>query len=935
MDLKNVFTRFFPRIVLLAAVVAAGLSLVAATFWVAGSMFTPAQAAPIPPPAGYPKLLTSVKSVWPPVVGVGQETLTYTIEIRNTGAYAASGVTLEDPIPANTTYNGGATASAGPAPTFSAGKLAWTGDVGFDSTVVVRFSVKVALGFSGAITNTAVIRHPQITRPVTVTAVADVTNQPIFKIEKRSSPAKPGPNKPLTYFLKVTNRGQPAVNLPIKVTDPVPANTTVSSLGPGAVTNGTVVTWTRNVSLNYGQSETFTFTVMVGDVADGAVISNQLYKVSSAQSTTTVGKPYTVTIIDPKFSLWKTHFPDPPGSNRPLTYTLTVFNQGSLATSLVITDRVPAGVTYQAGGTYSGGVVKWTLPSLDTGQTASFSYRVLVGDIAEVPIVNNSYRVCSAEGVCQAGQVITSVVKGPTFAVFVDLDPIAKKPGGGGGPVTPTLTLRNLGPGNAINAQATMFFQRIGVSANDLYAIPATGTPPPFPSGPVCGSNCVSYRWIGSLNVGQQVKFTTIDGQNSIGGEEGTGYTATLVVSDVLGAFVTAPITGTASGRVTHLANLIPTKEAPATVGRGELMTYTIKVWNSGLSTSVPPAPVLSETLPLNVSLVSISDGGITQTVGGRKVIFWTLPSLGPGDEILRRFTVRVNNNLISGTQLVNDLYRARWFETTTVYSKTGEPVTTTVIETGLIASFKEVTPQTLLPGPDNRLTYRLRIVNNGSLPLSGVKVYDTLPWQNSTYQRDAVASAGTVVSDIVSLLWTGNLAPFSSRVVTFTVKVDPFYQGTITNTATITHPHLLQPVNLKALAYITTRPVLQISKSASPSPVLKNNELEYQVTIRNLGQQATGLVVTDTLPANVTFVTNSGSPGVQHNAGKVTMQIPVIKTGESFTFKFRVKVISGREVINANYRVACVEGVQATGSPVITRVTGEMWIFLPIIRKK
>ena len=95
MDLKNVFTRFFPRIVLLAAVVAAGLSLVAATFWVAGSMFTPAQAAPIPPPAGYPKLLTSVKSVWPPVVGVGQETLTYTIEIRNTGAYAASGVTLE------------------------------------------------------------------------------------------------------------------------------------------------------------------------------------------------------------------------------------------------------------------------------------------------------------------------------------------------------------------------------------------------------------------------------------------------------------------------------------------------------------------------------------------------------------------------------------------------------------------------------------------------------------------------------------------------------------------------------------------------------------------------------------------------------------------------------------------------------------------------
>ena len=486
------------------------------------------RAAPIPPPEGYPKLSLSAKLVSQALAGVGGETLTYTIEIVNTGAYTASGVILTDPIPLNTTYKGNAVASAGVL-TFTNGVLGWTGEVGFDDTVYLTFGVDIDPDFAGVISNTAVIDHPLIPRTVIVTAETLVTDDPMLKIEKASSPDKPGANKPLIYNLKVTNVGQDAAGLPLTVSDVVPINTSVSSVGPDGSASAGVVTWHRTVDLDTGESTDFSFTVNVGDVPSGTVLTNQDYQASSPGISTAVGEVYTTTVIDPIFFIAKLTDPDPPGSNREMTYTLTVLNMGSLATNLEVTDVVPAGVTYERGGSYDGTQVSWTLPQLDTGEFAQFSYTVYVPDVAEVAIENNSYQVCSDESVCQSGYPLSSLVKGPTFESELWLDPIAKKPGGGTGPVTPTLVLRNLGPGNALGAMATIYFGRISVSFNDLLQYPHLGT---FHNGPECGENCNAYLWVGDLDVGQAVTITTIEGQSTIGGEEGTHYTTTVVITD-------------------------------------------------------------------------------------------------------------------------------------------------------------------------------------------------------------------------------------------------------------------------------------------------------------------------------------------------------------------------------------------------------------------
>ena len=371
-------------------------------------------------------------------------------------------------------------------------------------------------------------------------------------------------------------------------------------------------------------------------------------------------------------------------------------------------------------------------------------------------------------------------------------------------------------------------------------------------------------------------------------------------------------------------------------------MTYTIDVQNTALSTDTPPPyPVLHDFLPMSMTVLEISHGGQVVEVTGTmqmRYISWTLPGLGTGEELEepRWFVVEVDNDIISGTQLVNT-YRTLWYEgdisPTGWLTAIGQPITTTVLDIGLIDSYKTVTPALLTPGVGNVLTYVLHVVNSSPVPLSGVHLDDVLPWQMSTYQRDAVATAGELVSDIVSLAWDGALGPFGEELITLTVVVDDDYEGPVANTAVITHPDLLQPVEIEAVAYVTTEPVLTIDKTATPNPVPLGDPLLYTLRVRNLGQQATSLVITDTLPVNVTFDTAYNGGTYNATTRQVRWQLSDLAPGDAETVQVRVVVDNGPQVINADYGVRCAEGVVASGSPQVTIVTTTKHvIYLPLI---
>jgi uncharacterized repeat protein (TIGR01451 family) len=887
--------------------------------------------APIPPPAGYPKLSLSTKTVTPTLAATGGAVLTYTVEIRNTGATTATNTTLVDTLPSGASYTGDAWASHGPSPVINGDTLSWTGEVGFDTMVVVTFGVQLDPAFSGTLRNTAIISDPLCAQPITVTADTVVTDEPILVIEKTSSPAKPGANKPLSYELQVTNWGQPAINEPITVTDQVPLNTSLRSVGPDGITDGSIVTWTRQINLELGETTNFTFSVDVGDVPSGTVITNENYAVAASFGVK-AGEPYTVTIVDPIFLLSKQVWPDPPGSNREMTYTLKLLNVGSLATGLIVTDRVPAGVNYVHGGSLVLDVVSWNLPELDTGKSAQFTFSVSISDVMNVPIVNDDYGVCSAEGVCAPGEVLTSVVQGPIFETFASVFPIAKKPGGE--PVTPTLRVQNVGHGNAIAATVVLTFYRMSLTDDDIWAYLPDGSSVTLKRGPDCGDKCRTFPWSGDIAHGESVTFTVPGGISTIGGEEGDEYIATIIVTDSLSNMTTPTATAQARGKITHFASVVPLKSAPAVIGRGQLLTYTIHATNRAFVTDLPP--ILTDTIPLSTTFVRASDGGMTQTISDTTFVSWTLPLLGPGDEVVRTFTVRTDKNLVSGTQIVNSDYAAFGYGNIVTGAVTSGPaVTTTVQEIGLVDSFKTVTPQLALPGPGNVLTFEVHLVNSSGLTLTGVTAYDLLPWAASTYRRDAVADAGELVSDIISVDWQGDIGPYSEVVLTASVLVDTDFEGTLTNTVVISHPDLLSSVERHAIAYVTTQPVLFIQKSATPDPVSLDERLTYRLQVTNLGQQATALVITDVVPNNVTYVPDSASSGGLPDGEIIRWNWPVLEPGEQVQVSFQVTVEQGTRVVNARYGVRSFEGVSALGSQLVTFVRGGGKIYLPLIAKQ
>lgn len=895
--------------------------------------FHQVSSAPIPPPEGFPKLALSMKSVTPKLAPSGGVTLTYAIEIRNTGATTATNTALTDELPESVVYNGDGWASHGSAPVVVDGTLFWSGEVGFDTTVVVTYSVRVAASFSGTLRNTAVISDPHIAVPVTITAEAIVTDVPILVVEKSSLTPKPGPNKPLMYELVVTNWGQPATSLPITLIDTVPEHTTVRETGPDAVSDTVagLITWTRVVDLDLGQSAFFTFSVDVADVTSGTVLVNETYAVSSPYGIS-AGQPHTITVVDPILHLGKHVWPDPPGSNREMTFTITVFNSGSLATGLLVTDLVPNAVSYVRGGVESDGVVSWTQSALSTGESAEFTFTVAITDVMNVPVVNREYGVCSFEGSCAAGEVLTSVVQGPIFEAFAEVNPIAHKPGGGTGTeVTPTLRVRNVGAGAAIDALAILYFDRFSVGENDLRVVPDIGSG--FPTGPDCGDKCKSYLWVGSLDHGDTVTFTTYEGQSTIGGDEGLHYTATIVITDAMANMTTSPVTGTTYGTITHMANVQPIKTAPAVIGPGQLLTYSILAINRGMTTDLPP--VLTDVVPVSTTFVRASDGGAVVPVSDAIYVSWTLPLLSPGDSAIRRFAVLVNDNVLSGTEIVNGDYAVFGYGNVLTGTVTaGAPVTTTVREVGLVDSFKRVTPSLALPGPGNVLTFSVYLVNSSPVPLQDVAAHDILPWAASTYRRDAVASGGAIVSDIISFDWHGDILANSLEVITASVLVDSDYSGALTNTVVISHPSLLSPVVRRAVAYVTDKPVLFIYKSASPDPVRLGRRLRYVIRVVNKGQPANTLVISDIAPNNVTYVPDSATRGGVWQDGTVQWQIPFLDSGSDIEATFQVTVVQGRRVINEHYGVWSAGGQFDLGAPVVTRIQGGI-LFLPLLVKQ
>lgn len=178
------------------------------------------------------------------------------------------------------------------------------------------------------------------------------------------------------------------------------------------------------------------------------------------------------------------------------------------------------------------------------------------------------------------------------------------------------------------------------------------------------------------------------------------------------------------------------------------------------------------------------------------------------------------------------------------------------------ISVVKSVSP-TVFTADNQTLTYTIRVENVGSAPLDGWN-YGLFPRFTDPRTPDNTESCQAIntVGDLDAIFDPGEVLNCTAQYVTTAADVTA---GVVTNTALIEFQQFGRPSNTLNVYYNpnNTSPFLLVNKSMSANPVPGANA-SYTVTVTNAGSVATtgNLVISDLLPANVTYNTTLGTTG-------------------------------------------------------------------------
>jgi uncharacterized repeat protein (TIGR01451 family) len=123
------------------------------------------------------------------------------------------------------------------------------------------------------------------------------TARPALVVSKVDDGTPVGPGSTIHYTITVRNIGNAAAS-GVSITDPVPANTSVVSVGSGGYLGGQTLHWDGQ-SIPAGSSITLTFAVRISPSFTGSKIVDDGIVVKNASGTLTTGSPHTTVIAPP------------------------------------------------------------------------------------------------------------------------------------------------------------------------------------------------------------------------------------------------------------------------------------------------------------------------------------------------------------------------------------------------------------------------------------------------------------------------------------------------------------------------------------------------------------------------------------------------------------------------------------------------------------
>jgi len=813
--------------------------------------------------------------------------LTYTLYYSNPGNVSITDAQLVNTFPAPVTVLdsvGGVVAS--PVVTWNLGTVSG-GVAALSRTLVLRLST--AITQDTTLTNTTRVMGLAGSTPIKSFVVTRslAVSVPTLALSLSGPPATVQVGERLTYTLRLTGGGSTDATGAV-ITATLPAGLRFAAASDGGTPNSDSVVWGVG-SVSPGVTLIRTLAATVETPTDGAVLT------TTARAASTEGAAASdalaVTVAAPVLSLQKTASAGVMNVSDILTYTLVVANSGSAdATAVTLTDT-PDGNTAPIatdGGTVGGGNVVWNLGTLGAGGRVTRTLAVTVRNVPSGTLLHNTATVAAAEGVSASDAAVTRVLN-PAFLAPVLLltKTVAADPLFIGQPVQYTLQIANIGSADATNLVLTDTLD----SNLDFVSASHSGS---------FGNGMVTWN-ISAVAQGASIKrFLTVQAK-PVATDTAIPNRAAVIAAE--GAAAADSLTATV-----RVPRLQLTKSAtPDPVPAGGLLTYTIAVRNDS------PAPatgaVLTDPLASGLNFVSASDGGTF----GDGVARWDGLTIPGNGAITRTLVVRV-------APVATD---------TTIGNRAVLTAAEGFAAAGSVAVAVQV-PRlqlTKLDAPDpvsagGTLTYTLVLRNNGPVDASGVVLSDTL--DADVRVISATPGAGTVNLGGVSVVtWSVGALP-AGQTVTRTLRVtvgnvpSETLLSNIARAAAAEGPTVAAQAQTRVLNPGFLAPIFYLTQTDAPDPVQGGDFVTYTLVLRNGGSaDATGVLLTDTLDANVTFSAASDSfiPG----NGAVTWTLNTLPLGQSVTRTLRVvagNVLSGTQVRNIARATA------ANGEPVLSAET-------------
>jgi len=313
---------------------------------------------------------------------------------------------------------------------------------------------------------------------------------------------------------------------------------------------------------------------------------------------------------------------------------------------------------------------------------------------------------------------------------------------------------------------------------------------------------------------------------------------------------------------------IVKTVTPTTPINPGEAVTYTLTFSNT--TQRIATDVIITDIVPINVTNTRVVSSGVAITrVGGARYV-WQVQDLGLGEGGVITITGVLDAQSAAGT----------FINTAVITSEVGDgdpgdnsdSAAITVPPADLVMR-KTVMPTTSI-NPGEAVTYTLVFSNAGPGLATGVVITDVVP---VSVTNTSVTNSGAAIAQVggAHYVWqVQDLNTGQGGVITITGVLSDSLPGghTFVNSARIAAASTdSDPGNNSSNADVTvTNAELRVIKQVNESAPDQGDTIVYTVTVVHTGSSlddATGVVVNDTLPVDVTLVSSSTTQG-GYNAG-------------------------------------------------------------------